>query len=163
AIRRVVFEAPSGTAASVELPRPLGIFSRRLLDRALVREAEAAGAMLVREGIVSIERVDRGFSLSLTGGAAVPFDPIVRADAARRPRRAGAGPFAHSLSLRRVARSEPRLRSRLVAGRRCLGVRRSAHARGDRAGDPLGRSSRRRARARGPRELLRGLAPRLSP
>jgi flavin-dependent dehydrogenase len=82
-ITRVVFESAGGRKAEVELPRPLSVFSRRELDRALLRRAEAAGARPVEEAVVALERARHGWEVRLAGGASHAFDHVVGADGAR--------------------------------------------------------------------------------
>ena len=99
-ITRVVFESPGGRKAEVALPRPLFVFSRRMLDRALLLRAEAAGARLVEEAVVGLDRAQHGWEIRLAGGSTSAVDHVVGADGARsRVRRAvGQAPAERDLS-----------------------------------------------------------------
>lgn len=82
--RALALTAPSGARALMELPGPLTIFSRRRLDRALLGEAQAAGARLVPEPLGAIARAGVGsWRLRLSGGTLVEADHLVGADGAR--------------------------------------------------------------------------------
>lgn len=66
-IRRISFSAPgAGAAPPVELPRPLAVFDRAALDRALRDEAERSGARLVSACVRRIEK--RGASWEIEAG-----------------------------------------------------------------------------------------------
>ena len=93
-IHHVHFEGPSGGSASIKLPAPLRVFSRRTLDSHWAERAGRCGAMLRREKIVSVSRGDR-FLLRTASGDQQVFDFVVGADGARSLMRATfARPFA---------------------------------------------------------------------
>lgn len=95
AVKRVVFEAPSGRPAEVVLSRPVGVFSRRALDLALVRDAKIGGAGLIERQVVGLERREREWSVLFSGGERGQFDHVVGADGARSfVRRTLGQPFA---------------------------------------------------------------------
>lgn len=120
-IRRIAFEGPSGRRVEVPLRRPVAIFSRRELDRALLETSEAAGAKLVRESVTGLARVredaapravggdheataiedtrpkveNSEWMLTLASGRREVFDHVVGADGARSlVRRTVFSPFA---------------------------------------------------------------------
>ena len=95
AVQRIVFESPTGRVAEVALPRPVAVFSRRVLDRALVQDAKRAGAILTMGQVCGIARAGERWEVALVGGALDPFDHLVGADGARSAvRRAVASSFA---------------------------------------------------------------------
>jgi flavin-dependent dehydrogenase len=92
-VRRVLFEAPSGRAASVTLPSPLRIFSRRTLDARWAARAEASGARLRAEKVVATVPGD-GVLVRTAAGSEERFDLVVGADGATsRTRRSFSTPF----------------------------------------------------------------------
>jgi flavin-dependent dehydrogenase len=72
------FESGTGDAVEVELPRPVGVGSRRLLDQWLLRRAVAAGARHVAERVRSV----RAGAVRTTAGREEPCDLVVGADGA---------------------------------------------------------------------------------
>jgi geranylgeranyl reductase family protein len=93
-IRHVLFEAPSGATASVTLPSPLRVFSRRTLDARWAARAAGAGARVRAEKVVDVAR-DRGMRVRTATGAEDRFDLVVAADGATsRTRRLLSTPLA---------------------------------------------------------------------
>lgn len=92
-VRHVLFEAPSGKAASVTLPSPLRIFSRRTLDARWVARAEASGARVRADKVVEVAP-DAGMRVRTASGAEERFDLVIGADGATsRTRRALSTPL----------------------------------------------------------------------
>jgi flavin-dependent dehydrogenase len=60
--------APSGRRVTFDLNRQIAIFSRLELNGFLLERARGAGAKIVRERIVSVERADRGWKLQSSAG-----------------------------------------------------------------------------------------------
>jgi len=78
-VRHVLFEAPSGATASVTLPSPLRVFSRRTLDSRWVARAEQAGARVRAEKVVGVVR-DGEMRVRTASGRDEGFDLVVGAD-----------------------------------------------------------------------------------
>src|SRR4030095_16143120 len=74
-VKHVSFEAPSGAEVTLTLSHPLRIFSRRELDARWSQRADRAGARLVTEKVVSLERLAVNRLLAKTStGREEPFD-----------------------------------------------------------------------------------------
>jgi len=94
-VTSLALEGPARARAFVSLPRPLAIFSRRRLDRALLARAGAAGAHLVEARVTGVAREGGGgWRLRLADGDDLEADHVVGADGARSAvRREMAAPF----------------------------------------------------------------------
>src|SRR5512142_814970 len=57
------FISPAGRRTTLELDRPIAIFSRRILNALLLERAQRSGAELHRERVTGIERVNSHFSV----------------------------------------------------------------------------------------------------
>ena len=94
-IRRVLFEGPGGRTAEVTLPRPIAVYSRRALDRALVEASQSAGAVPVERRVIGLAREGGAWRIALDGSRSAEADHVVGADGARSVvRRALGAPFA---------------------------------------------------------------------
>ena len=92
-VQRIVLESPDGETVEVRLPRPVAVFSRRSLDRALLETARRAGAELVEDRVIAIERQG---TVSISAPTSVAHSPTNLAHSANRPTRMRGGHEARS-------------------------------------------------------------------
>jgi flavin-dependent dehydrogenase len=81
------FISPAGRRTTLELDRPIAIFSRRILNSMLLDRALVSGAELHRERVTGIERVNSHFTVR-TPSTTVNASFVVLAAGARNPFRA---------------------------------------------------------------------------
>jgi len=74
--------SPSGRRVSFHLQQPIAIFSRRVLNGFLLDRAGAAGAEIVRDHIIQIDRLENGWRIC-SAGSAWNSDYVVIAAGAR--------------------------------------------------------------------------------
>jgi geranylgeranyl diphosphate/geranylgeranyl-bacteriochlorophyllide a reductase len=85
-VRQTVIGAPKSGEATMNLSRPVVVYSRLHLNRMLLERAERAGAAIEQTRVLGIERRDRGWRLKTRHGVA-EADYCIVATGARNPLR----------------------------------------------------------------------------
>jgi flavin-dependent dehydrogenase len=85
---------PSGRRVTFHLDKPIAIFSRRVLNGLLLEKARAAGAEIVRDHVLGMERVAGRWHVQASAGCREAAYVVIAAGARNRFRRQFSTPFA---------------------------------------------------------------------